>query len=260
MTGHPRDVAAFEAGTNAAAQGDPPPDAVLASITASYFYLRRGLGVAAFAFPIVLWLGADPSHLQPSISAYYHYSPTGIAYGGGAMRDVFVGVLWAVGLALFFYKGYSAKEDWALNVAGIAAAGIACFPMDWPTGVGSWTDRVHYTSAATFFLATGFVCLFCAGDTLVALRDAEKARRFQRVYRLLGIAMVAVPLAVLALHLLFERSGESHVTLAIEVAGMWIFASFWLVKSREIALIERQAPLAGIAARPAADSQPRPGL
>src|SRR4051812_46828069 len=98
---NPDEVAAF------AQAGEPyeavPDDraAVLASITASYFYLRRGLAALGFAFPLVLWLGADPRHLQTAISAYYHYAPGGSAYGGGVMRDLFVGILWAVGAGLF---------------------------------------------------------------------------------------------------------------------------------------------------------------
>jgi hypothetical protein len=49
-----------------------------------------------------------------------------------------------------------------------------------------------------------------------------------------------VPLGVLALHFLMNRPDRSYYVLGIELAGLLVFAAFWLVKSREIALIERQ--------------------
>ena len=99
---------------------------------------------------------------------------------------------------------------------------------------------MHYTSASLFFLAVAFVCLFCSGETLQALADERRRRRFRRLYRLLGWLMVCVPAAVLAIHLAMDRPQHSYVTLGIEVAGIWIFSLFWLAKSREIALIETQ--------------------
>lgn len=215
-------------------------DEVLASITASYFFLRRGLAIVAIAFPFALWaLGG----INDSLSAYYHCSRGGCADGGGAARDVLVGVLLATGTFLFFYKGYTRKEDWALNLAGIAAAGVAFFPSDFGRlgGEGrSLIGKIHFTSGLVFFLAIAFVCLFCSGDTLRKLKDSARALRFKRVYAGLGAAMIAVPVGVFALHYLLDRPGRGYTVLGVELAGLFVFAAFWLVKSREIALIERQ--------------------
>ena len=246
MIRDPNEVAAFEnrGGGGQAGAGGAGDDreAVLASITASYFFLRRGLAIIAFVFPVVLWLGADPAHLQTSISAYYHYSPDSAGAGDGAMRDVFVGVLWAIGAFLVLYSGYSKKEDWALNLAGLAAVAIACFPMDWNTleAGRTLTGKVHFISAAFFFVAIAYVAIFRSGDTLRALKDETMRRRFARVYTLLGVLMVVVPLAEFAIYWLERRPRESYIVLAVEVAGIWIFSAFWLTKSREIALIEKQ--------------------
>jgi hypothetical protein len=221
--------------------------AVLKSVTASYFLLRRGLAALAFAFPVLLWLGAGYAHPQGSISAYYHYREVASGYspyGSGAMRNVFVGVLWAIGSFLFFYRGYSRFEDRILDVAGIAAILVSLFPMDWPPAadsVRSWTATVHYASAVAFFLATAFVCIFLSGETLECLKDEAKKRRFRRVYRLLGMLMVATPASVVVLHLLLGARAQSLVVLFVEVAGIYVFAAYWAVKSREIALLERQS-------------------
>lgn len=220
--------------------GDGGRRDVLSSITASYFFLRRGLAMLAIAFPFALWAIAG---VNDSLSAYYHCTD-GVcaARGGGAGRDVLTGVLLAVGTFLFFYKGYTRKEDWALNLAGLAAAGVAFFPSDFARGdqARSLLGKIHFGSGLVFFLAIAFVCLFCSGDTLRILQDPAKVRGFKRLYAALGAAMIAVPLGVFALHYLLDRPGRGYTVLAVELAGLFVFAGFWLVKSREIALIERQ--------------------
>jgi hypothetical protein len=220
-------------------------NAILENITASYFLLRRGLAALALALPILLWLGAGPDHLQGSISAYYHFSAAGDPhYGAGTVRDVLVGILWAAGAFLFFYKGYSWKEDWTLNVAGVAAVCLALFPMDWPpsdTAQPSLVSIVHSISAVLLFLAMACVCLFQSGDTLEIMKDKEQQAIFKRRYAVLGTLMIVLPLTVVALHyLLPSPTGSSSVTFAVEVAGIYVFAAFWLVKSSEIAILEKQ--------------------
>jgi hypothetical protein len=232
--------AALAAPPRAAEADGAKRDDIFASITASYFFLRRGLAMLAIAFPFVLWAIAG---INDSLSAYYHCTD-GVcaARGAGAGRDVLTGVLLAVGTFLFFYKGYTRKEDWALNLAGIAAAGVAFFPSDFARAEQgrSLMGKVHFTSGLVFFLAIAFVCLFCSGDTLKKLKDSAKVRRFKRVYAALGTAMIAVPIGVFALHYLLERPGRGYTVLAVELAGLFVFAAFWLFKSREIALIQRQ--------------------
>ena len=228
-------------GTGGAAKGGKTKGEVLASITASYFFLRRGLAFMAIAFPFILWALAG---FQDSLSAYYHCARDGCAApGAGAGRDVLTGVLLAAGTFLFFYKGYRKREDWALNLAGLAAAGVAFFPCDFDRGAGegrTLIGKIHFTSGLVFFLALAFVCLFCAKDTLDYLKDEAKKLWFKRIYAGLGMAMVVVPLTVLALHFMMKPGERSYYVLAIEVVGLFVFAAFWLFKSKEIALIERQ--------------------
>src|ERR1043166_5802622 len=93
-------------------------------ITKTYFALRAGLAVIAFAFPVVLWLGGHffaGIDLQKSMSDYYHANH-------GALRDLFVGTLSGTGVILFLYQGVTRLEDYALNLAGLFALGIAMFP------------------------------------------------------------------------------------------------------------------------------------
>jgi hypothetical protein len=159
------------------------------------------------------------------------------------MRNVFVGVLWAIGAFLFLYKGYSRREDIALNIAGVAAVMIAAFPMDWPAHEGvaqSLIAKTHFASAAIFFLSIAYVCVFCAKETLIMVQDANVRRRLERIYTALGGWMIATPVLIFLLHTLLWRPGESYMVLLIEIAGVWVFSSFWLVKSYEIFLIEQE--------------------
>src|SRR5687768_11654622 len=127
-------------------------------IAATYRMLRLGLAVLAFTFPPLLFVGGlllGGLPLAGSMSAYYHYHPTkplppdngaldqsapipGATdkeiSGQGVMRNLFVGILFAVGGLLFAYQGFSRLEDHALNLAGIMAWGVALFPMNWPEG------------------------------------------------------------------------------------------------------------------------------
>lgn len=218
--------------------------AILESISASYFQLRLGLAVLAFALPILLWLGAGHDHLQGSISAYYHYSAVGdLRYGAGTVRDVLVGILCAAGAALYFYKGYSWQENLALNIAGIAAILLALAPMDWPhapLAQKSFLSLVHSGAAVVFFLGIAFVCLFRSGDTLELIEEGDRRRRFKRLYALFGTLMIVLPLTAVLLNYLMPVEAESNrLIFTIEVVAIYVFAFFWVAKSREIALLER---------------------
>src|SRR5690349_1291230 len=109
---------------------DLGPQELQQNILTTYVNIRTGTAIVGILFPLILWLGGRLHVglcLQGSMSAYYH--ATGVA--GHSMRDWFVGLLFAVGIFLVLYKGYSHAENWALNIAGILALGVAVFPMHW---------------------------------------------------------------------------------------------------------------------------------
>ena len=217
----------------------------------TYFFLRLSLGIIAILIPLVLWLGGRMMlgiPPQTSISAYYHTD----------MRDVFVGGLFAVGLALLIYKGFSFTEDWLLNVAGVLIIGVAYFPMD-PTTLfqcfppcettctlySSILDRtpdslikigIHGYYAVAFFIAIGCVCAFCSKRTLHLIPDKRIRQSYLITYRILGIAMVALPLSTAALLRLSPHAGSDcadRTVFWIESLGVWVFAVFWLLKTYE---------------------------
>jgi hypothetical protein len=203
-------------------------------ISGTYFSLRLGMGLLAVALPLALWLGgrfADHEALRCSMSAYY-YSPT--------MRDKFVGILCAIGLFLYLYKGFSRQENWALNIAGAFALLIALVPTS-PDCEGGKQFSAHEAFAILFFLAIAYVCLFRAADTLSLIRDAQKAERLRTLYRGLGVLMIASPLvaAVLA-QSLQPRSPRRSLVFFVETVAVLTFAAYWLVKSRELSATDAE--------------------
>lgn len=206
-------------------------------LAGTYRTLRVALAVLALAFPLVLAVGGycfGRLPLAGSMSAYYHASdslhPLGGAPGQGIMRNCFVGVLFAVGALLYSYKGYSPFEDNALKIAGLLAVGIAVFPMLWPPDTSSSSFSPHGTCAILFFVFIAYVCIFRSGDTLELLPDNQRPR-YRRIYRFLGVAMVACPLGAWAL-LSFTPARMSTI-FWVEFAGIYVFGTYWAIKTYE---------------------------
>jgi len=196
-------------------------------ITDTYFGLRLGIVVFAFALPLVLYvLGrAAGIGLLPSMSDYY-------AHGTDATRDWFVGTLFAVGVLLYVYRGYSTLENVSLNIAGLLAVGVALFPC----ACGDPNAKVtpHGFLAVAFFVVVAFVSIKCAPDTLALIPEADEPRRarFQRLYRVLGAFMLASP-AIAAI--LSASSGSfAQYRFLLEAVGVYTFAAYWLAKSAEL--------------------------
>ena len=189
---------------------------------ATYQTLRISLFVIALSFPWILWIGGYLSGerlgLQPSMSDYYHA-------GNGAMRNWFVGILFAISGMLAAYKGYRPAENIALNLAGIFAVLVALFPT------GDALVSAHVIFAVCFFLCIAYVCIFCASATLPLVKE-ERRGYYRRLYKLLGWAMVASPAAASALTLILSAR-SSYIFLA-EACGVYAFAVYWLIKTVEI--------------------------
>lgn len=194
----------------------------------TYLSLRVGIAAIGIALPVALWLGAsflEGTSLQSSLSAYYY---TG-------MRDVFVGALFAIGVALYVYRGFSPVENAVLSLAGVLAVCVALFPTQQGGAEREAVHVVHAVAAIAFFACLAYVSVFRAGDTLSLIRDTRRARALRRTYRLLGVAMLASPLVALAAErLLRPPGGEPSVVFWVEVFGVWAFAGYWLVKSWEV--------------------------
>ncbi len=205
-------------------------------IVSTYFSLRVGLTVLSVLLPPVLYLWGKTHGvpLQYSMSAYYHADAAGLSCpgGNGVARDLFVGGLFAVGGLLYAYRGVTTLENWTLNVAGLLAGAIALFPMRIRCNGISNQFTPHGTFAILFFLCIAAVAVFAGPSTLDRIKDLKLRGFFKHAYRITGFVMVLAPGSVIAWSLLTGTYAEH--TFAIEVAGIYAFAAFWILKSWEI--------------------------
>jgi hypothetical protein len=209
------------------------PDELQDHITSAYFSLRLGIIVASVALPLVLYFGGvyrgKVRDLLPSISDYYFSNDA-------LLRDWFVGTLCAVGVFLYSYKGFSVRENVALNIAGIFAVLTALNPC--VCGDPGRSPSIHGVSAVSFYLAMAYVCLRCAPETLELSDDNKFKATFSRLYRIIGWSLIASPvLAVLASFFLNQFDKKQFF---IETLGLLTFAAYWLVKSREMSRTEAE--------------------
>jgi hypothetical protein len=205
---------------------------LLQHMLATYRTLRFVMFWIAFLLPVVLvgyglWLGVP---IQHSFSAYFYADHEKFA----ALRTVFVGVLCALGVALIAYRGASPREDWALNFAGAFAIGVALFPMVWPEPPAKATmgSGWHVGCAQSLFALLFYVAIFRKDDTIEQIADENVRKIYKAGYIITAWFMVLSPASAWAITQLVGRA--THLVIALEWAGIWAFAFFWLVKSLEM--------------------------
>jgi len=193
---------------------------------------RRLIGMLGLLLPGLLYLlaglrpteGVPPWRFLPSVSAYYYTGAVG----------VFVGVLFALSLFLFTYRGYEGdKADRVLGrLGGAATLGVALFPTAAPCGVSEpawWSPTigvVHYVSAIVLFVAFILFSIWLFRKSHIANRrdrPPDKRRR-DSICLLCGIGMIICVL----------WAASSVVTQASifwpESLAIMTFAISWLVK------------------------------
>lgn len=221
----------------------------------SYLKLRRMTGLLGFVLPMLLLImAATPTvNFMPSISEFY-YTP---------VRSLLVGVIGAIAIFLFCYKGYSAEPDRVAQrpiekiltdrrvsmAAALGAIGVAMFPtssqvattpvplmVQWLGSGGS--ALLHALSALTFFLALAVMCLenfrrAPLGRAMDRIRTAEHS-----IYSACGNILVGCT-AILVLLFVIGAVGrdaiahfvaENHLIFWFETFGLLAFSVAWLVK------------------------------
>lgn len=175
-------------------------------VYATYTTLRHGMYVMAFAFPLLLWLigyFAYGISLADSMSDYYFLMPQSDKFSRVFPMTIwFVGLLFAIGSALYLYKGFSKRENIILNIAGACALGVALVPMshkDFPADAtfSLLPSYMHGAFAITLFLCIAYVSIFCSKETVSRLNNPRLEKSYKRKYQLCALLMVASPLTAL---------------------------------------------------------------
>jgi hypothetical protein len=215
-------------------------DALKVHIFGTYVTLRKGMGILAAVFPLVLYIIGKfhGINLQGSMSAYYWAG----ADGAVAPRTIFVGGLLAIGVFLYLYKGFSVLENIALNFAAVFASLVAFFPMSWncsteklpPINVvycpSTWNP--HGASAIALFACLACVSWFCAEETLPNLNNRKLELRYKRIYKTTALLMLISPIIAAVMQVVFHQFNS--YTYFIELCGIIAFAFYWIAKSIEL--------------------------
>lgn len=158
---------------------------------------RQLIGYIGLVLPILLVLiavvrdGMERWRSLESISAYYYT---------GAVA-AFVGMLVALALFLFTYRGYKNKYHWADRGAAmtgaVAALGVAFFPTAAPAGVAalSWwsptTGVLHHVSAVVLFTMFAVFALWLFRITPGEDQAPADKRWRNHVYLVCGTIIIA---------------------------------------------------------------------
>jgi hypothetical protein len=188
----------------------------------SYIALRNTIGWIGILLPFVMMLGGflifGENITLCNISMYYY---TG-------MRDVYVGAMCAVGLFLFFYRGYDKWDDWAGNIAGFCAFCIAWFPTT-KIGPQNLAGNIHFYAAAIFFLV--LACFSLLLFTRQGENPTKQKLKRNKIYICCGLVMLVCIIAVrIYFSFLKEIYPFSPFVFWNETVALVAFGISWLTK------------------------------
>jgi hypothetical protein len=205
-------------------------------VVLSYAEIRRAIGILAFVLPLLLgpvgWFvfGVE---IQDNMSNYYH-TP---------LRDIFVGMLSAIGIFLFCYRGYDWVENWTANIGSMAILGVAFFPLDAnsdPMVQNTISGYIHMFSGGLFFLTLSLYSLFYfpSSRTSEFEQQPHEAQR-DLVYRLSGVVILLSMSAMGVFLFVLPADGKLiwnryNLMFWLEWVALWSFAAAWLTKGQLI--------------------------
>lgn len=210
-----------------------PDDSAALPYVRSYVFMRFAIGVLGLALPpLLVFLEPILFDGQPfprgSLSAYY--------YSG--VRELFVGILCAIGVFLVIYKiTERTRESRVSTYAGLAVIVVALFPTGRPGAkvpatplqdlAGANTvEAVHFVAAGTFILLLALISYYFG--------------KYRKDRRALHYACAAVIALAFVLAAFSGLTGEPDKGILIaEWAAVWAFGTSWL------ATVERQLLFGG---------------
>ena len=196
------------------------------SLVISYLTLRKVVGFLGVLFPVIMSVGCFLSGnchgVEDSLSAYY----------GTDMRNLFVGLLFAIGFFFFSYRGYAREDEYAGKLACAFAVGVALFPT---TSAETWVHDGHYGFAVALFLTLAYfsLCLFTKTD---ADEPTRRKRQRNKVYVTCGVAMIACIVLIVVYMLCLQQTAlaRHNPVFWLESLMLWAFGISWMTKGEAI--------------------------
>ncbi|MBC7966048.1 MAG: hypothetical protein H7Z17_09005 [Fuerstia sp.] len=213
------------------------------SLVLSYLEIRRAIGYVGFSLPILLgpvgW-AVFGIGIQENMSSYYH-TP---------MRDVFVGVMCAIGIFLYCYRGTSRVEGWTRNLSCLSAIGIALCPLDAhsdPMYQRTIVGYLHTFAGGTFFLTLAIYSLVHFPQRAVSTSESDiesgtsNLDRIARnsVYIISGLTILGCMATIGICFFLVPTKVKVQLNALgfvfwMEWLAVWAFSAAWLTKGRAI--------------------------
>jgi len=197
---------------------------------------RQLIGYLGLVLPFALWLiaGWRPTNgierqweVLSSLSAYYYTGAVAVQ----------VGILSALAVFLFTYRGYGNEHRRRDRVAALVAASAALLVALFPTAApnpsltlqwwGPWIGRIHHIAGVIQFCGFVVFALLLFPKSKDKSLPADKRQR-NYIYRFCGWGMVASVLWA-AIAALSNASIFLPETVAVE-----LFAISWLTKGRAL--------------------------
>jgi hypothetical protein len=204
------------------------------SLVISYLVLRTTVGIMGFALPLLVPLGGIfifKTGIQSSLSSYYY---TG-------MRDVFVGILWTIGVFLYSYRGYERIDNIVGNLACFFAVGLSLFPTSpdiSSTPIADFIGGVHLTFAALFFITLIYFSLFLFTKTNLNNRSTPEKLKRNMIYKICAYIMSACIILIAIYHFLPEDTASLfkayNPVFWLEALAILSFGLSWFVKGGTI--------------------------
>jgi len=200
------------------------------SLVISYLTLRRAVGILGIALPIILALGymlmEGDIIFRRSISQYYYTR----------MANAMVGILSAVGLFLFSYRGYTKWDNRAGDLACLFALGVAFFPCS-EDGSNTLISNLHHISAALLFLTLSYFSLVLFPKTEGDESPKRAKKKRNKVYVVCGITML-VSIAFIGALAVFPKLATIlepiNPVFWLESIALWAFGTSWITKGQMI--------------------------
>ncbi|MEN8122279.1 MAG: hypothetical protein ABFS35_18180 [Bacteroidota bacterium] len=203
--------------------------------------VRLGIGYLGLLLPFVLLIGSiscgSCEEVQSSVSNYYHTN----------MRDILVGILFAVAMFFISYTGYDRRDDIATNISAIAMIGVALFPTSVSSSELTYCIQnvidngiisyAHFIFATILFSTLAYISL---GLFTIYHKDnmSPQKRTRNKVYQICGYTIIGsiiiIAIYVFVLKKKFPNLSNFNIIFWFEAIALIAFGISWLVKGEAL--------------------------
>lgn len=198
----------------------------------SYKQLQILMGLAGIFLPLLVIIGkyfsSQTFALENSISDYYD---------NGTGGDILVGVLFALGVFLFAYKGPERIDSIIANIGGTMAMGIALFPT---TSDKKFVYTTHLVCAVLLFTVFIVFSMYLFRKTKNHTKPTPEKIKRNRLYFLCGIIMIICIVGMFGCYLINPSfASKYNVIFWGETLALIAFGTSWLTKAEWLYLEDK---------------------